>query len=132
MDLVAGQGATPGSAPAVRPAGGGDCADVVSVICGAHAQVMSAAELSIALRCKDVTRSEVRRALSPGGTLVKTFGPRGTVHLLAAADLPMWTGALSAVPSSVSGRVGCAGRLPDDAGADRRGRHRDRAGAGRR
>jgi len=83
-----------------RPARG-DCAEVVSVICGAHAQVMSAAELSIALRCKDVTRSEVRQALSPGGSLIKTFGPRGTVHLLAAVDLPMWTAALSAVPSSV-------------------------------
>ena len=33
--------------------------------------------------------------------LVKTFGPRGTVHLLPTADLPMWTGALSALPSSV-------------------------------
>jgi hypothetical protein len=32
---------------------------------------------------------------------VKTFGPRGTVHLLPTADLPMWTGALSALPSSV-------------------------------
>ena len=34
---------------------------------------------------------------------MKTFGPRGTVHLLATADLPMWTGALSALPSSVPG-----------------------------
>src|SRR5262249_45408112 len=33
--------------------------------------------------------------------LVKTFGPRGTIHLLATADLPMWAGALSALPSSV-------------------------------
>ncbi len=36
-----------------------------------------------------------------GAHLVKTFGPRGTIHLLPAADLPMWTGALSALPSSV-------------------------------
>ena len=28
-------------------------------------------------------------------TLVKTHGPRGTVHLLPAADLPMWIGALA-------------------------------------
>jgi DNA glycosylase AlkZ-like len=34
-------------------------------------------------------------------TLVKTFGPRGTIHLLPTADLPMWTGALSALPPSV-------------------------------
>jgi winged helix DNA-binding protein len=42
----------------------------------------------------------VRRALWDDRTLVKTFGPRGTVHLLPAVDLPMWTGALSALPSS--------------------------------
>ncbi|MGH8862547.1 MAG: DNA glycosylase AlkZ-like family protein, partial [Jatrophihabitantaceae bacterium] len=30
--------------------------------------------------------------------LVKTFGPRGTVHLLRSADLPRWTAALAAVP----------------------------------
>ena len=29
---------------------------------------------------------------------MKTHGPRGTVHLLPAQDLPMWTGALSAIP----------------------------------
>jgi hypothetical protein len=31
-------------------------------------------------------------------SLVKTYGPRGTVHLLPAQELPMWTGALSALP----------------------------------
>jgi hypothetical protein len=41
------------------------------------------------------------RALWQDRTLVKTFGPRGTVHLLSTADLPMWTGALSTLPSSV-------------------------------
>ena len=39
-----------------------------------------------------------------GPHLVKTFGPRGTVHLLSTADLPMWTGALSAVPLSAPTR----------------------------
>jgi len=77
-----------------------DCAAVVSAVCGAHAQVMSAAELSIALRLENVTRTQVRQALRDDLSLIKTFGPRGTVHLLAAADLPMWTGALSAVPSA--------------------------------
>ena len=43
----------------------------------------------------------MQRALWDERTLVKTFGPRGTVHLLPTADLPMWTGALSALPSSV-------------------------------
>jgi hypothetical protein len=76
-------------------------ADIAGVLCGAHAQVLSAAELSIGRRIAGATRADVRRALWEDRTLVKTFGPRGTVHLLATADLPMWTGALSALPSSV-------------------------------
>ncbi|MBQ1034979.1 winged helix DNA-binding domain-containing protein [Micromonospora sp. C81] len=74
-------------------------ADVVSTICGAHAQIASAAELSIGLRVPGATRALVRRALWTDRTLVKTRGPRGTVHLLAAADLPMWVGALTALPT---------------------------------
>lgn len=74
-------------------------ADVAAVMCGAHAQVLSAAELSIGRRIAGATRVDVQRALWQDRTLVKTFGPRGTVHLLATADLPMWTGALSALPS---------------------------------
>ena len=68
-------------------------------MCGAHAQVLSAAELSIGRRIAGGTRADVQRALWQERTLVKTFGPRGTVHLLPAADLAMWTGALSALPS---------------------------------
>jgi hypothetical protein len=76
-------------------------ADIASVMCGAHAQVLSAAELSIGRRISGASRTDVQRALWKDRTLVKTFGPRGTVHLLATTDLPMWTGALSALPSSV-------------------------------
>ena len=76
-------------------------ADIASLMCGAHAQVLSAAELSIGRRIAGGTRTDVQRALWEDRTLVKTFGPRGTVHLLATVDLPMWTGALSALPSSV-------------------------------
>jgi hypothetical protein len=76
-------------------------ADIAGVLCGAHAQVLSAAELSIGRRIAGATRADVQRALREDRTLVKTFGPRGTVHLLPTADLPMWTGALSALPSSV-------------------------------
>jgi hypothetical protein len=76
-------------------------ADVAGVLCGAHAQVMGAAELSIGRRIAGATRADVQRALWADRTLVRTFGPRGTVHLLATRDLPMWTGALSALPSSV-------------------------------
>ena len=76
-------------------------ADIARMLCGAHAQVLSAAELSIGRRIAGATCADVQRALWEDRTLVKTFGPRGTVHLLATADLPMWTGALSALPSSV-------------------------------
>lgn len=75
-----------------------DPAKIVGAMCGAHAQVMSAAELSIGIRLADITRADVQNALWSERSLVKTRGPRGTVHLLPAADLPMWTGALSAIP----------------------------------
>ena len=78
--------------------------DQVAAMCGAHAQVMSAAELSIGIRVSGVTRMTVREALWVDRSLVKTFGPRGTVHLLAAADLPIWTGALSAAPEPPNSR----------------------------
>ncbi|MFD3473248.1 winged helix DNA-binding domain-containing protein [Streptomyces sp. NPDC058695] len=75
---------------------------LAGVMLGAHAQVLSAAELSLGLRVEGATRADVRRALWKERSLVKTYGPRGTVHLLAATDVPMWTGALSAIP----GRAG--------------------------
>jgi len=84
-----------------EPATGLGPAGIVGVLCGAHAQVLSAAELSIGRRITGATRSDVQRALWQERTLVKTFGPRGTIHLLATADLPVWTGALQALPSSV-------------------------------
>ena len=84
-----------------EPAADRGPADIAGVLCGAHAQVLSAAELSIGRRIAGATRADVRRAVWEDRTLVKTFGPRGTVHLLCTADLPMWTGALSAVPTSV-------------------------------
>jgi uncharacterized protein YukE len=74
-------------------------AEVAAAICGAHAQVLSAAEMSIALRIQGATRSTIRHALWNGRSLIKTYGPRGTVHLLPTVDLPIWTAALSAIPA---------------------------------
>jgi hypothetical protein len=74
-------------------------ADIAGVLCGAHAQVLSAAELSIGRRIAGATRADIQRALWEDRALVKTFGPRGTVHLLPAADLP-WDSAVG-LPSSV-------------------------------
>jgi hypothetical protein len=85
----------------IKPASRVGPADIASVMCGAHAQVLSAAELSIGRRIAGATRADVQKALWTDRSLVKTFGPRGTVHLLATRDLPTWTGALSTMPSSV-------------------------------
>ena len=87
----------------------GGPAEAVAAMCGAHAQVLSAAELSIGLRVAGATRSDVRDALWNERTLVKTFGPRGTVHLLPTHELPLWTGALDAIPRP-------ANRMPAGAG----------------
>ncbi len=76
-----------------------DPAGVAAVLCGVHAQLLTAAELSVGRRIAGATCTDVQRALWQDRTLVKTFGPRGTIHLLPAAELPMWTGALSALSS---------------------------------
>lgn len=78
-------------------------ADLAAAMCGAHAQVMAAAEVSIAMRMAHGTRSAVQAALWQDHSLVKTYGLRGTVHLFAARDLAMWTAALAAVPSRRGG-----------------------------
>jgi hypothetical protein len=69
---------------------------------GAHAQVLSAAEISVALRLEGATREDVQRALWEDRSLVKTFGPRGTVHLLPTDELASWVSALSAVQRPIS------------------------------
>lgn len=85
----------------VSPLPGGP-AEAAAAMCGAHAQVLSAAEASIGLRLSGVTRSGVQKALWTEHSLVKTFGPRGTVHLLPTAELALWCGALGAVPTGRS------------------------------
>ncbi|MEU8525042.1 winged helix DNA-binding domain-containing protein [Streptomyces sp. NPDC048629] len=91
-----------------RPAEPADSAPstVAAAMLGAHAQILSAAELSLALRIVGATRADVRAALWQERSLIKTFGPRGTVHLLPAADLALWTGALSALPTGPGGQPG--------------------------
>jgi hypothetical protein len=73
-------------------------AGAAAAVCGVHAQIITAAELSIGQRLAGAGRDDVRAALWETHELVKTFGPRGTVHLLPTEDLPRWTGALAAVP----------------------------------
>ena len=62
---------------------------VASHLCGIHAQVMSAAELGLGARTDGLRPQDVQAALWQDRTLVKTWAMRGTLHLLAAADLPL-------------------------------------------
>jgi hypothetical protein len=82
------------------PSAGARPATIATAMAGVHAQVLSAAELGIALRIEGATRLDVREALWGDRSLVKTYGPRGTVHLLPSRDLGMWVGALTALPPS--------------------------------
>lgn len=68
-------------------------AAVVGDIGAVQAQLMSAAELQIAVRC-DCSVEEVREALWKRKTLVKTWLMRGTLHLARASDLPVFTAAM--------------------------------------
>ncbi len=70
--------------------------EVVRTVCGIHSQMLSAAELSVGLRVAGATRQDVRAELWQRRGLVKTYGPRGTIHLFPADDAPLWSAALRA------------------------------------
>ena len=72
-----------------------DLTRVVGDISGAQAQVMSAAEMQIGVRA-ECTPADVRDALWKKKSLVKTWLMRGTLHLVPASDLPVFTAAMSA------------------------------------
>ncbi len=65
-------------------------------MCGVHAQVQASAELALAVRVAGLTQAQLRDALWQERSLVRTYGPRGTVHLFAADDVPLWLSALRA------------------------------------
>jgi hypothetical protein len=62
--------------------------DVVRDHVGIQAQVMSCAELALGARVAGLERADVARALWVERTLVKTWAMRGTLHLVAAQELP--------------------------------------------
>jgi hypothetical protein len=72
-----------------------DLCRVVGEIGGAQAQLTSAAELQVGVRV-DCRTSDVRDALWKDRTLVKTWLMRGTLHLIPAADLGLYTSAMRA------------------------------------
>jgi hypothetical protein len=68
--------------------------EVVSEVCGVHAQVQSSAELQIWARVEGVKPKDVQEALWERRALVRTWAMRGTLHLTTADDLPSYVGAL--------------------------------------
>lgn len=68
--------------------------DVVRDHIGIQAQVMSSAEMSLGTRVAGLERAEVGRALREDRTLIKTWAMRGTLHLVAAEELPELVAAL--------------------------------------
>jgi Winged helix DNA-binding domain len=78
-----------------EPAPAGAMLEVTAAIAGLHAQVMSSAELTLWARVEGLEPGATGRALWQERSLVKTWAMRGTLHLLPAAEFPMWQAALS-------------------------------------
>lgn len=66
----------------------------MGAIGGAHAQMASSAELSLGARIDGLRPEDVRAAITERRTLVKTWAMRGTLHLIAASELPLVVAAL--------------------------------------
>ncbi len=71
----------------------GQVEKVVSELCGVQAQVLSYAAFAIWARVEGITMQDVQDALWKHRSLVKTWAMRGTLHLLAASDLPVYVAA---------------------------------------
>jgi hypothetical protein len=71
-----------------------DLARVVERLCGLHAQVMSSVDLSLWARIDGLERDAVADALWRKRTLVRMWAMRGTLHVLAAANLGTWIAGL--------------------------------------
>ena len=68
--------------------------EVVRAHVAVQSQVIGSAELAINARVEGMARDEVRNALWRDRTLVKTWAMRGTLHLVAADELPELVAAL--------------------------------------
>ena len=81
----------------VHPAPRTRLVGVVSEVCGIHAQVMSSAEMSLGLRVDGLTARDLAEALWTRRELLKIYGLRGTVHIVAAEEYGWWSAALQAM-----------------------------------
>src|SRR5438876_5917013 len=68
----------------------GEATSVVQVVkemCGIQAQDASAATLAVRARSAGLVVADVEQARVQDRTLIRTWGPRGTLHLLASDDI---------------------------------------------
>jgi hypothetical protein len=78
----------------VEPAPRRRLVEVVRAVGGIQAQVASAAELQLVTRVGGLDREGVRAELWEKRRLVKSYGARGTLHLLPRDEVPLWAAAL--------------------------------------
>ena len=71
----------------------GQIEKIVSDLCGVQAQVLSYAAMAIWARVEGITMKDVQDILWKKRSLVKTWCMRGTLHLIAASDLPVYVAA---------------------------------------
>src|SRR5215470_3274388 len=64
-----------------------DVALLVKELCGIQAQDARAATLALRVRSAGLVAADVERARVQERTIIRTWGPRGTLHLLATEDL---------------------------------------------
>ncbi len=62
-------------------------AQVVKEVCGIQAQDANAAALAIRVRSTELVAADVEQARVQERSIVRAWGPRGTLHLLATEDL---------------------------------------------
>ena len=79
----------------IHPLGDLSAVEVVRRLGGVQAQVASSAELAIRLRQRQPERDGVAHALADG-SLIKTWGMRGTLHLFAADEAGRYLALLAA------------------------------------
>jgi len=75
-----------------------DALRVVADVAGLHAQLPAAAELALWARVDGLRPGAVDRLLWEDRLLVRTWAMRGTIHLLPAAELPVYTAAQQRLP----------------------------------
>ena len=61
--------------------------EVVKQVCGIQAQDASAATLAVRARSAGLVAADVEQARVWDRTIIRTWGPRGTLHLLASDDI---------------------------------------------